>query len=255
MLREYHKWFSSNLGREMELLVFGQSGDRIIVFPTREGRFFDYENFGLVGSLQDRIDAGQLQLFCVDSTDSDTLYSWDRPPQLRLAGHARFESYILDEVVPFSERKNPGSRLVAHGCSFGAFHSVNIAFRHPDLFHEVVAFSGRYDLTQPVGPFPDLFSGHYDEDVYFHTPNHFMPNMSDTALLTYLRRMRIILAVGVEDPFYGSNIALSNALHEKQIPHELYIWEGEAHRSRYWRHMAQFYLEGANAQSSPLCLV
>jgi esterase/lipase superfamily enzyme len=59
----------------MELLVFGHGGARVIVFPTREGRFFDYENFGLVASLSHRIEAGRIQLFCVDSVDSESLYA------------------------------------------------------------------------------------------------------------------------------------------------------------------------------------
>lgn len=242
MLREYHKWFSPRLNRDMELLVFGHGGARVVVFPTRTGRFYDYENFGLVGSLQDRLESGALQLFCVDSADSETLYAAHHPPQTRIARHSLFESYILEEVLPLTMAMNGNQRLVAHGCSFGAYHSVNIAFRHPDVFREVVALSGRYDLTQNVGHFEDLFSGYYDEDIYFHTPSHFIPNMSDEVLLGRLRAMRIVLAVGHEDPFYESNAALSRALNEKGVPHELYVWEGEAHRARHWRSMVRFYL-------------
>jgi esterase/lipase superfamily enzyme len=242
MLREYHKWFSHRLNRDMELLVFGHGGPRVTVFPTRQGRFFDYENFGLVNSLRDRLEAGALQLFCVDSADSEALYSHDKPPQDRIARHNAYEAYILEEVVPFTQRKNEHPRLVAHGCSIGAYHSVNIAFRHPDIFHEVVAFSGRFDLTRRMGDFRDLFDGYYDENIYFHTPNHFIPNLSDQALLSHLRRMRILLAIGAQDPFFESNMALSNALNAKEIPHELYVWDGEAHRSAAWRQMVRFYL-------------
>ena len=242
MHREYHKWFSSRLNRHMELLVFGHSGARVTVFPTRQGRFYDYENFGLVGSLRDRIEAGAMQLFCVDSADSETLYCRDRAPRDRIIRHNAYESYILEEVIPFTLQKNSHSRLVAHGCSIGAYHSINIAFRHPNIFREVVALSGRYDLTKPVGVFDDLFDGYYDEDVYFHTPNHFIPNLSDENLLGHLRRMRIRLAVGFEDPFYESNAALSRALDNKQVPHEFYTWDGEAHRAGAWRRMVRFYL-------------
>src|SRR5947207_1914438 len=102
MLREYHKWFSPRMQRDMELLVFGHSGARVIVFPTREGRFFDYENFGMVGSLQARMEAGEMQLFCVDSADSETLYSRHKSPKDRIARHKLYESYILAEVIPFT---------------------------------------------------------------------------------------------------------------------------------------------------------
>src|SRR5262245_55309226 len=58
MNREYHKWFSPRLHRDMELLVFGHAGARVLVFPTRQGRFFDYENWGLVGALHHQISNG-----------------------------------------------------------------------------------------------------------------------------------------------------------------------------------------------------
>jgi esterase/lipase superfamily enzyme len=32
----------------MELLVFGHAGPKVLVFPTRDGRFYEYENLGLV---------------------------------------------------------------------------------------------------------------------------------------------------------------------------------------------------------------
>ena len=37
MRRDYHKWYSPELGREMELLVFGHDGLPVIVFPTSQG--------------------------------------------------------------------------------------------------------------------------------------------------------------------------------------------------------------------------
>ena len=71
MKRQYHKWFSDRLGREMELLVFGHAGAKVLVFPTREGRFYDYENWGLVESLRHSIDGGHIRLCCVDGVDSE----------------------------------------------------------------------------------------------------------------------------------------------------------------------------------------
>jgi esterase/lipase superfamily enzyme len=242
MLREYHKWFSPNLNRDMELLVFGHGGRRVVAFPTREGRFFDYENFRLIATLQDQIDAGALQIYCVDSVDGEALYCRHCCPWDRTRRQVDYEAYILNEVVPLAHRMNPHNPLVAHGCSFGAYHAVNIALRHPDVFSEVIAFSGRFDLTKSVGGFDDLLSGHYNDDVYYLMPNHFMPNLADEQILAQMRRMRIILAVGADDAFIESNRELCGALAAKRIPHEMYVWEGEAHRFRAWRSMARQYL-------------
>ena len=84
--------------------------------------------------------------------------------------------------------------------------------------------------------------GHYDQDVYFITPNHFLPNLNDPCLLDPLRRMDITLAVGEHDPFHESNLLLSRALADKGVSHRLAIWPGEAHRARCWREMAPHYL-------------
>jgi esterase/lipase superfamily enzyme len=225
----------------MEMLVFGHGGARVLVFPTRQGRFFDYENWGLVDALSCAIRLGRIQLFCVDSLDSESLYCWSMPPRDRIFRYNQYERYVLREVLPFTASRNPGSELVSHGCSIGAYHAVNIAFRNPGLFGRVVGLSGRYDLTKATGPFPDLFGGYYDTDVYFHTPNHFVPNLSESALIDGLRSMEISLAVGEADPFGDSNRDLSTALWDKGVWHTLDFWQGEAHRAKFWKEMVQRY--------------
>jgi len=242
MVREYHKWFSANLNRDMELLVFGHAGRRVVVFPTREGRFFDYENYKMVSSLSERIEAGSLQLYCVDSVDREALYNFHAHPYDRAMRQVAYENYILREVLPFSAAANDHPDAIAHGCSFGAYHALNIALRHPERFAQVHAYSGRFDLTVPSGHFPSLFDGFYDDNIYYLNPNHYLPNLADEAQLALMRKMRIVLVIGGHDPFIDSNRAISDTMHAKQIPHELYIWDGEAHRFRIWRHMVRHYL-------------
>ena len=55
MKREYHRWFRPALGRDMELLIFGHSGARAMVFPTWLGKFFEWEDRGLIGALNDHL--------------------------------------------------------------------------------------------------------------------------------------------------------------------------------------------------------
>jgi esterase/lipase superfamily enzyme len=170
MNREYHKWWSDRLQRDMELLVFGHAGAKVLIFPTRNGRFYEYDNLGIVKSLEHKIEQGYLQLYCIDSVDSESLYcDWAHPSD-RIQRHIAFEEYILNEVLPFMQSKNQHECVISHGLSLGAFHAANIVFRHPHLFKKLVAFSGRYDLTLNVEHFNDLFDGFYNEDIYFHTP-------------------------------------------------------------------------------------
>ena len=243
MQREYHRWHSPHLGRDMELLAFGHAGAKVLIFPTREGRFYEYENLRLVDALAPKIDAGHLQLWCVDGIASETFYSgpW-RPPIDRMRRHSQYEAYLLHEVLPLMQQRNPHACTIAHGCSLGAYQAANLAFRHPHLFQKLVAFSGRYDLTLSVEHFDDLLGGHYDEDVYFHTPSHFLPQLDCAWRLEHLRRMDIVLTIGADDPFLDNNRRLSAILDGKGIGHRLHVWDGRAHCGGAWRRMARLYV-------------
>jgi esterase/lipase superfamily enzyme len=226
----------------MELLVFGHAGAKVLVFPTRDGRFHEYEDLGLVGALAPKIEAGQLQLYCVDSVDAEGLYCEACPPAERIARHEQYQEYLLNEVLPLMAALNAHPCTIAHGCSLGAYHAADMAFRHPHLFDKLAAFSGRYDLTLHVEHFGDLFDGHYDEAVYRHTPSHFLPNEHDPDRLAALRAMEVVLVIGREDPFLANNRELSDVLTALGIRHALHEWPGRAHRGRYWRRMAPLYV-------------
>ena len=242
MNREYHQWHSHRLHRDMELLVFGHAGAKVLVFPTRCGRFYEYEEMGLVEALRYKIDQGFLQLYCVDSIDEESFYCcWNHPAD-RVHRHMQYESYLLHEVLPLMWAKNAHPCVIAHGCSFGAFHALNLAFRHPQAFHKVAALSGRYDLTLSVENFRNLLDGHYDEYVYFNNPSHFVPNLSDSYVLDQLRRLDIVLAVGDQDPFLDNNRQISELLWRKEVWHALHVWQGRAHSPRYWRQMVKLYV-------------
>jgi esterase/lipase superfamily enzyme len=134
MNREYHTWYSSRLGREMELLVFGHAGLPMLAFPTSGGRFYELEDCGMISALADRIDAGQAHLFCVDSVNLESWYYYRLPPRLRIARQMCYEAYLLNAAVPFVREKNHDPRLLVLGCSFGRYHAVNIALRPPGIF-------------------------------------------------------------------------------------------------------------------------
>ncbi len=105
-----------------------------------------------------------------------------------------------------------------------------------------MAFSGRYDLTLKVECFSDLFDGFYNEDIYFHTPNHFLPNLECSWRLSKLRDMDIVLVIGREDPFLHNNEQLSAILWQKNINHQLLVWDTRAHSGYSWRRMASVYI-------------
>ena len=242
MKREYHRWFSKHVNREIELLVFGHAGAPVLFFPTRTAHFYDYENWKIIEAMQDKIDAGYLQVYCVDSTDIDSFYNTDIHPSERILRYTYYESYIMNEVVPFIKKRNKNKYRIVAGCSLGAYHAVNIGLKHPQHFSKILGMSGRYNLSRKVENFRDLFDDYTDENIYFNTPEMFVPNLYDERIIQRLKKMKIVFVIGKDDPFFESNVLLSNALSEKGICNTLYIWNEEAHRPRHWRVMVQMYL-------------
>jgi len=236
MVRAYHKWYSNCLSREMELLVFGHAGLPVVVFPTSGGRFFEFEDRGMVGALAGKIDAGQLQLYCVDSVDMESWYNRQVAPRRRIARQIEYENYVLSEVVPLVRSKNPDTRLTGLGCSFGGYHAVNIALRHPDIFTGMLSLSGAFDLT-------GFLDGYYDQDCYYNLPTHYVPNLSDPWFLERYRRNSFILATGWDDHCLSQNQELDRILSAREISHHLYIWETHnSHDWPTWQQMVREYL-------------
>jgi len=83
MHREHRRWFSPSLQRDMQLLVFGHAGARVLVFPTSMGRFYEWEDRGMIGALAHHLDQGWLQLYCVDSVDGESWYARQQHPAAR----------------------------------------------------------------------------------------------------------------------------------------------------------------------------
>src|SRR5258708_19616501 len=158
MNREYHRWFSPSLERDMELLVFGHAGARVLVFPTSMGRFFQWEDTGMVAELSEHLERGWIQLFCVDSVDGESWYAKWKPPAERAWRQEQYDRYILNEVLPFAKQLNSNPFLMSAGTSFGAYHAANFASRHPELPHRPIALTLFYYITQFTHSYSDAIS-------------------------------------------------------------------------------------------------
>lgn len=237
MNREHHRWHSPSLGRDMDLLVFGHAGARLLVFPTSMGRFYEWEDQGMMNTLGEHIRNGWLQVFCVDSADAESWYARGKHPHDRAVRQFQYESYIVNEVVPFTRSRNDNGFLISTGASFGAYHAVNIALRHPHHFGRVIGMSGLYDIR-------DFADGYYGDVVYANNPSHWVGDLHDHGHLEALRRMDIILATGADDRFVDNNRHLSRLLWEKGVGNALRIWDGWAHDWPWWRQMIRTYING-----------
>ena len=71
---------------------------------------------------------------------------------------------------------------------------------------------------------------------------HFVPNITDPELISLIRRFDVTLVSGETDAFLENNLTFNGALWEKGLRPQFHVWEGEAHRARYWREMVVHYL-------------
>ncbi len=238
MHREYHKWYSQRLGRDMELLVHGHAGLPVIVFPSSQGRFYEFEDRGMISSIGYKIDNGEVQLYCLDSVDGESWYNRSVPPRWRIARHMTYESYITEEVLPLVRNKNWNQKRITLGCSFGGYHAVNIALRHPDKFTGFLSMSGAFDLS-------NFLHGYYDQDVYFNIPPHYIANLGDSWQLNAYRwnSSAYLFASGWDDHCLQESRHLAGLLQSKGVHCRMDIWDSyNSHDWPTWQRMMQVYL-------------
>ena len=53
-------------------------------------------------------------------------------PAERVWRHVQYDRYLFDEVLPFTRSLNANPFLIATGASFGGYHAVNFALKHPE---------------------------------------------------------------------------------------------------------------------------
>ncbi len=239
MNREIHSWWSPRLDKNMEIAVYGHFGPALLMFPSAAADYLEYERFYMIDSIAPYIEAGKIKVFSINSINAESWLNRKMQPHHKAIRHQSYNYYIFDEVVPFIQMHCQGhTPIITTGVSLGALHGANVFFRRPDLFSGTVAMSGVYDLTQ-------YSDGFFNEDCYFNSPMHYLPNLSDHNTLEQMRHSRITIMSGqgaYEAP--DASRALSNVLNAKAIPHELDVWGYDMrHDWPTWRAMLPYYME------------
>lgn len=238
---EHHRWWSPSLGHDMELKVYGYYGKPLVAFPCQEGRYYDFEDRGMIDAIAPFIEAGQIKVFAVDSIDWQTWANWSAHPADRARRHQDYDRYLTDEVAPFIRQHNDGhfQKAIVTGSSLGAYHSANVFFRHPELFDTLIALSGLYRLNHFIGDY-------VDDNVYYNSPLLYLPNLHDSWYLEQYRASRIIVCSGQgawEDEMLADTYALKDILTQKGIPHWIDIWGADVnHDWPWWLKMLPYFL-------------
>ena len=245
---EWYREYSQCLNRDMEFNVYGHAGKPMLVFPSQNGRYFDFANNGMIEPVEHLVDEGKIQIFCCDSIDQESWSDENGDPQHRTYMMEQWYFYIVNELVPrifeINANGNGGNYadgIVTTGCSMGATHAANFMFRRPDIFKGTIALSGYYDS--------DIFFGDYCDDVlYRNTPIKYLDGMSyDHPYVDMYRQCRIVLCTGQgawEDEMIRSTSRMKELLEYKDIPAWIDFWGHDVnHDWPWWRIQFPYFVE------------
>ncbi|PRY24787.1 esterase family protein [Pseudosporangium ferrugineum] len=233
-------------GRSGTVAVYGHWGRPVLVFPTEGGDAWEFSRNGMVGAAGELVESGRVKLYCVDSFDAESWSAHHLPLEERAWRHAAYESWVLDAVVPhIRQDSGDAAEIVTAGCSLGAFHALNFAFKRADLFPLALCFSGNYD--------PGTWRGWGDrgDAVYFNSPGDYVANLDGDHLAWLRERLSVLLVCGQgrwEDTTGAleSTRRMGGLLAAKGVWHELDLWgadvphDWESWRRQFAHHLPRF---------------
>ena len=231
MHQAYHKWYSPSLSMEMQMLVFGERGLPIILFPTSMGKHNENRDFKLIDSVAWFVENGFVKIYCPDGIDELSWYNTAIHPATRAYNHNCYDRFLHEELVPQMKRDTGFDRIGVAGCSFGGYHAANYAFKHPENVSNLMTMGAAFDIRRRV-------EGYYDDNVYFNNPVDYLQGAEEPALWN----MKIVLGTTEDDFCKPSNLDLSRILAHKGIDHWLDIRPYGAHDWPIWREMFPHYL-------------
>jgi esterase/lipase superfamily enzyme len=239
MRREITSWYSPALNKEMPVACYGHYGFAVLLVPTAAADYLEYERFHLIQALQPMIDAGKFRVFSIDSINKESWLNYQMEPAHRAIRHNQYNLYVLDEVIPFIRNATSNETFIyTCGASFGALHAMNLFLKRPDIINGAISMSGVYDLTEYT-------RGYWDEQVYFNSPIHYIPNLTEPYLLDKIKashHIHIYTGSGdYEDPEASRRFA--SVLFNKGIWCNLDVWGSDIkHDWPTWRHMLPYIL-------------
>lgn len=242
----YVNEYSKFLHRDMEYKIYGHRGKPVLVFPTSCGRFYQYEDSGMIEALGSYIDSGRIQVWTCDGMDEETFFSESWNNDEKILRHEDYDKYITWEIIPSilwkSKENNNGEekKILVTGCSMGAYHSANFFFRHPEHFDSLIALSGIYSTS--------YFFGEYsNEQIYLNSPIDYLSNLKDRYYLDKYKSSNILICCGqgaYEEDMLAETHRLEKVLIEKNIQNCVEYWGNDvSHDWIWWQKQIRHYIE------------
>ena len=235
---EYHKTWSNNLGREIEYKTYGESGRGVLVFPSQDQRFYEWEDNGMIEVLAPMIEAGEFHLICCDSIDAETWSRTSGDYNERITLHEKWFNYITDELIPTI---NNGKKLLVTGCSMGGYHAGNFFFRRPELFDGIISLSGLFHADY-------FFPNYQNKLIYLNSPLDFLNDLSERNLKIGLYQNKTMIfccGQGNYERVTGSSTnRLKDVLEKFKLNAWFDIWGKDvSHDFYWWRRQAKYFFE------------
>jgi len=229
----------------MTYRVYGTSGKPVVAFPCSQSHENLWEDFGMVDSLAEYIESGQIQLFAMDSIDDDTFFRTDCNRNKALRCYERYLSYIANEFLP-SLVETSGQKVLLTGCSMGAYHAANIFFRWPELADSVIALSGVYSPQW----FLDL-EDHMTDTARANSPLDYLTDPIDDARKEQYCSSKLIFCAGKGDgeaDMLSDTQALADVLAAQGIEAWVDVWGDDVtHDWPWWKQQMNYFLPTALA--------
>lgn len=237
-LRVRERWYSPRVQMDITVVRWGVLGVPVLVFPTAGGDAEEIERQGLVNACGPLLAEGRVKLYSVDSVAGRAMVAKDGSPEHRMWLLNQFQECVRWEVVPAIHADLGGRELdiIGTGASIGAFNSVAMLCRYPDVFGAAIGMSGSYRIER-------FYDEAWSQDLYYSAPLQFLPGL-DGAHLDRLRERQVILASGEGDwEDVGSSWQMAGALGDKGIPNRVDNWGPQwPHEWHTWREMLPQYL-------------
>lgn len=239
MERQITSWYSTAVNKEMPIACYGHYGFALLLIPTAAADYLEYERFQLLEALQPMIESGKFRVFSIESMNKESWMNHEMIPEHKAIRHNQFNEYVFNEVVPFIRNVTSNETMIyTCGASFGALHAMNLFLKRPDIINGAVSMSGVYDLTEYT-------RGFWDQQVYYNSPQHYMPELQDSWYLDKIRashHIHIYTGSGAyEDP--DASRRFGSVLYDKGIWYDLDIWGQDiAHDWPAWRSMLPYIL-------------
>lgn len=214
------------------MLVFGTWGYPVVIFPTSGGHDNEARDFKLIEAARPLVEAGRVKLFCIDSIDAHSWYAKHLSPDVRVRNHIFYDKFLSEELVPALQKECNVDKIGVAGCSFGGFHALNFAFRHPNQVAHLFTMGAAFDIRQ-------FLSGYHDDNVYYNNPPEYIPG----AQSEHFQWMNIILGTAEHDFCKPSTFDMARILSEKGIPYKLDVKPFGNHDWPVWREMFPQYLD------------